>query len=375
MNDIGKFRDIISNSFNSGILFEAPFWNTAKNAGEQKRKDLIDKMNKAWEEWLGMTNLPGTQRDMINFLVSRVGFSKYDAAKILDIVGTPMVNSNGGPENKETQKQEEPSDKEKEKIEPKLNPEPKPDTSYVEIKDLNSAYNNLNHGLSKKTKTTADTDIIYRSVMEIARQVDNIPSVDLNQYNDVMQDAVSFLETASGKYKIDTNEANVILYNIQKRMKDSQQSSQQNTQDSADQDNLNDSVDYSLNEDENAFLDQKLSKKEISDIFNDAASYAFANNIVGNKNYARANGIGSDTSTGYSGYSHSSSGLSRPVEKASQLNDFAQKVFNSSAFSGMNDETISNLRALSKKGYDQITDQGDIKALANIGWAFLRNLR
>lgn len=80
-------------------------------------------MTDAWNEWLGMTNLEGTQRDMINFLISKVGFSKNDTARILDIADAPIVQSNDEeqnsnssetqPEQKNTNQQETPEEPKK----------------------------------------------------------------------------------------------------------------------------------------------------------------------------------------------------------------------------------------------------------------------
>lgn len=363
--DISKFRDIVAESYEYKTLLEAPFWKSARASGEERRANFIKKLDDSWEEWLGMTGASGTQRDMINFLITRVGFSRQDTARILDISNTSMVNGTQDNLEPDSDEKEQSSKTEEDKTKEESNEKKTPKSGYEELKNYKNAYNNLNYGLDKKIKTIADTDIIYRSFEYIASNTDMIPDDDLRPIEDTMQDAANYLENIENtKYRITPADSNIVLGKLQKRMNKKPNSSEESTR-------VDDSVDYSLYEDE-GLLDQPLTKQEVKDILNDAASYAFTNNIIGNKNYARANG---DYSQDNKEYRSNGTGLSKPVEKATYLNDFAQKVFNTSAFSGLNDDTISNLRALSKKSYDQITDEADRNAMANIGWAFLRNLR
>ena len=111
MSDISKFIKIMESSErpkNEKILFEAPWSRNARSAGERKRSDLVKKISNAWNEWLGTAGHEGTKRDILNFLVSRVGFSKSDAGRILTIADQPIVggnssnNSNDSDENPNT---------------------------------------------------------------------------------------------------------------------------------------------------------------------------------------------------------------------------------------------------------------------------------
>lgn len=387
MNDISKFIKIMESSErpkNEKILFEAPWSRNPRSEGERKRSDLVKKMSNAWNEWLGTTGHEGTKRDILNFLVSRVGFSKSDAGRILTIADQPIVggssnndsdntNDDGNTENKPSgggdsgSSSENTSEKtqEKPKNTEKL-PEPiitdkfkniSGDSSYSDI-----AYN-LKLGLLKKQKTPEVLSSLYNTLQHVRGTSDSVPVELLKSYKNLVDDSIDILSQlpTSNKFHIDDSNAFLILQNLSKRIADSKN-------------NTTESIIY---EADNVFLDQPLTKQEVNDIFDDAAKFAFSNNIIGNKSYARDNGVGADSGNQNtnSGSNSNTSGLSKPVEKASHLSDFATKVYNS-AIQGTGDvsqERIGELRALSKKSFDQLTPE-DRASFSAMGWAFLRNL-
>lgn len=385
MSDISKFIKIMESSErpkNEKILFEAPWSRNARSVGERKRSDLVKKMSNAWNEWLGTTGHEGTKRDILNFLVSRVGFSKSDAGRILTIADQPIVggnssnNSNDSDENPNTENNTDNSNNASDSDTPEEKPQPKNteklpepiitdkfknvgnDSSYSDI-----AYN-LKLGLLKKQKTPEVLSALYNTLQYVKGTSDSVPVELLKSYKNLVDDSIDILSQlpTSNKFHIDDSSAFFILQNLSKRISDSKN-------------NTSESIIY---EADNVFLDQPLTKQEVNDIFDDAAKFAFSNNIIGNKSYARDNGVNTDSNSQNGGSSNSnnnSSGLSKPVEKASHLSDFATKVYNS-AIQGTGDvsqERIGELRALSKKSFDQLTPE-DRASFSAMGWAFLRNL-
>lgn len=392
-NDIVKFRDIISESFTTypNLLLEAPFWNrapTGRAAGEQKRNNLIKKMTDAWNEWLGMTNLEGTQRDMINFLISKVGFSKNDTARILDIADAPIVQSNDEeqngnssetqPEQKNTNQQETPEEPKKERS-----------NGYMPIispTDYDKAYHNIDFGLSKKNKTNIDNDEIQRSFEFLATNFNKIPDDELESVDDIMQSAADYFSKLppASKYYYNKNNITSMLFGIQQKLSklkkeenkedtEPHTNSEENPSEEKPRPPLNNS--YTNEENplmESDLLDQKLSDAEISEIFSDAASYAYANNLIGNKNYARANGV--DVDSGTSSNSRSSNSQSKPAAKAEYMSDFASKVFGTAVNTGgIDKQDIAQLRGNSKTSWESV-NKDDYPDYARVGWAFLRSL-
>lgn len=397
-NDIVKFRDIISESFTTypNLLLEAPFWNrapTGRAAGEQKRNNLIKKMTDAWNEWLGMTNLEGTQRDMINFLISKVGFSKNDTARILDIADAPIVQSNDEeqngnssetqPEQKNTNQQETPEEPKKERS-----------NGYMPIispTDYDKAYHNIDFGLSKKNKTNIDNDEIQRSFEFLATNFNKIPDDELESVDDIMQSAADYFSKLppASKYYYNKNNITSMLFGIQQKL--SKLKKEENKEDTEPHTNSEENpseekpteetpsppLNNSYTNEENPLmesdlLDQKLSDAEISEIFSDAASYAYANNLIGNKNYARANGV--DVDSGTSSNSRSSNSQSKPAAKAEYMSDFASKVFGTAVNTGgIDKQDIAQLRGNSKTSWESV-NKDDYPDYARVGWAFLRSL-
>lgn len=383
MSDISKFIKIMESSTapkNDKILFEAPWSRNPRSEGENKRKDLIKKMSNAWNEWLGTTGHEGTKRDILNFLVSRVGFSKSDAGRILTIADQPIIGGNSSgdespsreqaPNSDEQEKPTEKPSEEPQKGQPKESlPEPIVTDKFKNV-SKNPSYSdvayNLKLGLMKKQKTPEVLGSLFATLHEVREVTDSIPESLLQQFKNLTDDSIDLLSQlpTSNKFHIDDSTAFLILQNLSKRINNAKNGT------------ANESIIY---EADNVFLDQPLSKQEVADIFNDAAKFAFSNNIIGNKTYARDNGVNDSGSQGQtssnSGYSGTASGLSKPVEKASHLSDFATKVYNS-AIQGTGDvsqERIGELRALSKKSFDQLTPD-DRASFSAMGWAFLRNL-
>lgn len=371
MTDISKFIQIVESCSTKYILLEAPFWggNSPKKAGEQKRKDFINKMENAWHEWLGMTGKEGTMTDMANFLVSKVGFSSVDAAKILGINNTPMVD--GSTENtKEPEEQEA----EKEESKPEEEKPVNPDSQYKPLANDHD-YEGLAHNLKVAIDTKTKTDETYDNILKALDHFSSmgrsgiIPDNKIKEISDLVQDGFNVLNKSS--HKISQSEEDAILYNIQKKsIKQNSQNQSQTTGTTDPSNNQNESRLY-----EDLLSDTVLSKSEVSDVLNDAAKFAFSNNIIGNKNYAYGNQTSNaasdvDYTTG-DGYDK----RSIPSVKNKVTGDLASNVWSTVQKNGLTpDQDFSVLKDLSHKDFNTLTD-ADKKAMSGIGWAFLRSLR
>lgn len=65
-----------------------------KAQGSIERRNLAKTFKDAWENWLGRTGSKGTEQELMDFLISRAGFSKSDTAKILDINSGDLLGNN-----------------------------------------------------------------------------------------------------------------------------------------------------------------------------------------------------------------------------------------------------------------------------------------
>lgn len=384
-NDISKFRNIIKESFTgySTILMEAPFWQrekSGKQAGEEKRNNLISKMTNAWDEWLGMTNLEGTHRDMINFLISKVGFSKSDTARILDIADAPIVDGNhNNEENQDKNNQASNTETDSSNKQEQNNTFERP-SEYLSIKsptDYKNAFHNIDFGLTRKNKTNIDNDELQKAFEFLSTNFNKIPDNELEAVDDIMQSAADYFTSLppASKYYYNNSNVNAMLFGIQQKLsklkKEDNSENHEDTEEKPEQ--LNNSKIYSGSRlYESDLLDQKLSDSEIKEIFSDAASYAFANNLIGNKNYARANGVDVDSDSRSTSRSYSQQ--SKPAAKAEYMSDFASKVYGTAVNTGgLDKRDIAQLRGNSKTSWESV-NKDDYPDYARIGWAFLRSL-
>lgn len=375
MNSISKYKKIIEESYTSNnILLEWPFGkknqeSSGTQRGIEKRNNLVSKMNDSWDEWLATTGLEGTQRDMINFLISRVGFSKSDTLKILDMgVNNPIIDKSTEEDDNRNQvddkKEDETSDKKEEddnrqeKKEPRIRP-----NGYAPLRssvDYETAYHNLDYGLSRKNKTSVDNDELEKSYNLLISNYKEIPKEELSSINDILKDTAEYFNSLSkvSKYYMSDSEIASSLFNIQKH-----------TNSLADGRIINSNNKLF----EASFLDQPLTKNEIQSIFADAASFAFANNLIGNKNYARTNGIDVDNE-GERRSNSNSQELTKPAERANFMTNFNSKVFATAVNTGgINQDDIERLRANSKTSWDTV-QLDDYPDYARLGWSFLRSL-
>ena len=372
MTDISKFIQIIESYSSQYILLEAPFWggNSPKKAGEQKRKDFINKMEASWHEWLGMTGKEGTMADMANFLVSRVGFSSEDAAKILGINNTPMVSGSSSDFDDSKNTEEKPSEETK----PKEKEEPvNPSSQYKPLANDHD-YENLEHNLKVAIDTSTKTDETYDNILKALDHFSSmgrsgiIPENKIKDISNLVQDAFEVLNKSS--HKISQSEEDAILYNIQKKtikQNPQNQTGKPNTDQSTTQ---NESRLY-----EDLLSDTVLSKAEVSDVLNDAAKFAFSNNIIGNKNYAYGNRSSESTSGEDYTSGDSYDKRSIPSVKNKVTGDLVSNVWGTVQKNGLTpDQDFSVLKDLSHKDFNTLSD-ADKKAMSGIGWAFLRSLR
>lgn len=367
MTDISKFIQIVESCSKQYILLEAPFWGgkSPKKAGEQKRQDFINKMESAWQEWLGMTGKEGTLTDMANFLVSKVGFSSEDAAKILGINNTPMVNSSS---NSSTKEEDRPTE------EPKPEEKEEPASQYKPLANDHD-YEGLEHNLKVAIDTPTKTDETYNNILKALDHFSSlgrsgiIPEDKIKDISDLVQDGFDVLNKSS--HKISKSEEDAILYNIQKKtIKQNSQNQNQTTDTTGPSTNQNESILY-----EDLLSDTVLSKTEVSDILNDAAKFAFSNNIIGNKSYAYGNKVsGSSSNVDYtSGEGYDKRSI--PSVKNKVTGDLASNVWSTVQKNGLTpDQDFSVLKDLSHKDFNTLSDS-DRKAMSGIGWAFLRSLR
>lgn len=367
MTNISKFIQIVESCSKQYILLEAPFWGgkSPKKAGEQKRQDFINKMESAWDEWLGMTGKEGTMSDMANFLVSKVGFSSNDVAKIIGINNTPMVS--GSSEEDDTQEDTDSKEEEQENTDTK-----EEGTSQYKPLSNDHDFESLAHNLKVAIDSPNKNEETYDNILKALDHFSSlgrsgiIPENKIKDISDLVQDGFDVLNKSN--HKLSKSEEDAILYNIQKK------SIKQNSQ------NQNQTTDQSTNQNESRLYEDLLSdtvltKTEVSDILNDAAKFAFSNNIIGNKSYAYGNqGSGGSSNVDYaSGEGYDKRSI--PSVKNKVTGDLASNVWSTVQKNGLTpDQDFSVLKDLSHKDFNTLSDS-DRKAMSGIGWAFLRSLR
>lgn len=426
-------RSIID-TINNSTITEAPLSQRIKNGitnikagfgsnkakGEVDANNLANKLDTAYQQYLGRTGKSGTIQDLASFLISpSVGFSRSDVENIIKPTVSSIINSprtepkvetpqeqpqQAPPKN--TQNKPEPP-KEEPKAEPEDNNPSEPNEADDAIEEaINQilTYTNRQYSENMSSKTGAK---LRRAVLSIANNIADASPEMIKKGGNAALDGVAVLDHSG---QIDAGQNGRIQDYLNKILSmdiDSKKpafnekpedvkpdttnttsTSDTNTTGTTSTSNTNNktkpkvtlsstgkpkvkipAATESINE------AMELSDKEVYDIMKAAAQYAYANDLVGGGNVEHEY---DNRSSGYSGGSsnYRSSGFEgNTVGLDKQDQRFMDKVNNRLRNFGItNDEFDATLDLARMDQFEAIQNPADVRSLAIIGYAFLKSI-
>lgn len=420
-NDMKSIMEAIEHN----SLNEAPLGQKIKNGitrakaalGQNKAKGQVDsielanKMEKAWEQWLGRSGKEGDINDIVSFLSSNlVGFSLDDAKKIVSSFSGPIVNGNNN-SNQETEKveptlnqNENPKPEPAQKEEPQQQEEPETEqenaasqerTDADDIVDQN--INVLNTYMNKKYLSNMTNDVASKMENAIKNIVKNLPYSNeetIKKGANTAWDAVASLENAGVINYALSGSIQKYLNKILNTGKAEGNPYVYVTPDgkTGDDKPLNAAAPhvpkakpintgtpngetakpkFKVKAGSNRISESKLSSSETYKIFQAAANYAYSNELV--SGVGNANSMPSSVPSGNSYQSPNSQ--SDDIKTDKQMTRYIDKVLQQCAANGVNGSDFSDLRSMARQNqFENIVEDDDKRALAAIGYAFLKSI-
>lgn len=426
-NPISDTLSSIKNSVGRGVTNTKAALGSKKSQGEVRRNDLSKKMLDSWYRWLGATSSEGDIDDLYEYLIKRVGFSEQEADELISSsFGDTIINQNRTNNQPQVDQNNTPNDQQPSDTTKSQDDSTQPQnaqTTNDSNTDTNNSTANDNDGNTRNSGTANDnTKPRYteenppdntpeeKNILKISSTIEKMMNAKATGGDPKKANFSKMLKDSNTLYnQIKSPSGNVndltrlyaakVIYDVYTSIITHFENKMDNDlynnivrasektnifiHDLRDKIKNNNSTNESINEDLN--IGEKIPRSEIINFFNQAASYAIKNNLVGTKRNRNAYGIATsnynNSGGGYPSSNNRGNGKNYVPQSEDEKDEkrFTRrldKTWDRAEAAGMTTNDIQDAKSLALDNkFDKITNKADIEKLAAIGWAFLRSLR